>query len=177
MNLTARIRKAAAPVLTALVIMVSSAGVAVADFRGGATVFDPTPDCGGWPQARGEVFLARYESSEIQGYLPSSLTLGTHSGAINIGLWGAMTPSQGFTPVQMRWMFTGFFLHMGNLNTTPPGPRVRVVSRRITERLNPAGPESVENAREIVLRLRVQNFNFQAGCAVTVAATMRRFES
>jgi hypothetical protein len=177
MNLISKFRAAAKPVLVASAVLSLSAGIAMADFRGGATVFDPTSECGGWPPARGDIFIARYQSSEVQGYLPSSLTLSGPGGAINIGLWGAMVPSQGFTPVQMRWMFTGFFIHMGNLNTNPPGPRVRVVSRRITERLNPSGPETVENAREVVLRLRVQNFDFKAGCAVTVAATMRRFEN
>jgi hypothetical protein len=170
-NLASISRRLAVGVLAVVAGVVLSVAPAKADFRGGGIINNFTEQCPDyWPRNGTDIVRARYRASEVFGNFPSSVTLAFTTGSMQVSLWGPMTPSQSFFGGSMRYMFTEFFFQPGG----PVGPRVRVVQRLVTERLNPSGPNTVENARELVLRLRVQNFDGTPGCAVTIATTLRR---
>jgi hypothetical protein len=49
------------------------------------------------------------------------------------------------------------------------------LQRLVTERVNPALAPSPANAREMVLRVRIDGFDQRAGCSATLATVLRRF--
>lgn len=153
----------------ALAALVLSGGAAVADFRGGGALFAFTPTCAqqGWPVGSTMSARIRHAPQELYGN-PSQVTIAVSGGTQHLAVWQPFVPSTQVFNGLARQVWTNFLLH-------PNNPRVRIVQRRITALVNPALPESVANAREMFLRLRVENFNNLPGCSVTVAANLRRF--
>jgi hypothetical protein len=158
----------AAAVCTAFAL---GAGAAQADFRGGGVVFGFTDICAqhGWPVGSSTPAQVRYAASEDNpgGVPPSEVTISFPTGTEHLLLWGPLVPSTAFGGAAGRQIW-GFFTFYAN------APRIRVVQRVVTQRINPAGPATIPNAREVLVRLRVQNFNNLVGCAVTVTATLNR---
>jgi hypothetical protein len=149
-----------------------SAGTAQADFRGGGAVFGFTDSCaaGGWPVGSMMPVRIRHSASEDNpgGAPPSQITLAFPTLTEHYSLWGAFTPSPSFFGAAGRQVGSFFVFY-------PQRPLIRVVQRAVTERMNPSGPVTVQNARELILRLRIQNFGNLSGCAATVTASLRRF--
>jgi len=149
-----------------------SAGAAQADFRGGGVAFAFTDACsaGGWPVGSAMPARIRHSASEDNagGAPPSQITLAFPTLTEHYSLWGAFTPSTSFFGAAGRQVGSFFVFY-------PQRPLIRVVQRVVTERINPSGPATIQNAREIVLRLRIQNFGNVSGCAATVTASLHRF--
>jgi hypothetical protein len=156
---------------TFVTVLLLSVGQAKADFRGGGALFGFTEACTqhGWRVAGTYSIRVRHAASEDNagGAPPSQVTLAFPAGTEHFSVWGPLTPSTVFNGAAGRQTWT-FFTFYNNR------PLIRTVSRIVTERVNPAGPATVHNARELLLRLRVQNFNNLAGCSATVVATLRR---
>jgi hypothetical protein len=146
-----------------------TAGAAQADFRGGGMLLAFTDTCRqqGWPATGGLPVRVRYAPSELYG-MPSQVTIALGSGVQHYAIWAPLEATTQVFQGQGRQIRTNFLLH-------PNRPRVRPVQRRITERVNPALPDSVGNARAMFLRLRIENFDNLPGCSVTLAANLRRF--
>lgn len=160
-----RMRTAAA----ALAAMILSGGAALADFRGGGALFGFTQTCAqqGWPVGSTLSARIRHAPQELYGN-PSQVTIALAGGTQHLAVWQPFVPSTQVFDGLARQVWTNFLLN-------PTNPRVRIVQRRITARVNPALPESVGNAQEMFLRLRIENFNNLVGCSVTLAANLRRF--
>jgi hypothetical protein len=163
-----RVGRLAASICTAIVL---GTGAAQADFRGGGSIFAFTDTCAqhGWPVGSVLPVRVRYAASEDNpgGAPPSQVTVAFPTGTEHFTLWGPFTASTTFAPAAGRQIWS-FFVYYAT------APRLRTVQRAILQRINPAGPDTIPNAREIVLRQRIQNFNNLPGCAVTVASTLRR---
>jgi hypothetical protein len=133
------------------------------DFSGGGAIFALTDQCapilGSGPHAVG----IHYAPSELGG-LPSGVSLVWREGSEHLALWGPMEASGQFFGAAGRATWSRFVFY-------PLRPLVRVVQRQITL---PAGGTNLVQSEELVLRMRVQNFAAVPGCAVTVAATVRR---
>lgn len=151
--------------------MTLSAGQAQADFRGGGSLFGFTDACAqqGWPVGSAVPIRTRHSASEDNpgGAPPSQITVAFPTGTEHFSLWGPFTPSGAFLGAAGRQTWT-FFTFYNNR------PLIRAASRIVTERINAAGPATIPNAREMLLRLRIQNFGNQPGCSATVVATMCR---
>lgn len=146
-----------------LQVRINPDGTGARPLIGGGTIFGQTSQC---QNAYGSVPLAvtvAYTPSELFG-LPSGLTLAWPAGSEHLSLWGAMTPSGDFLGAAGRQTWSRFVFY-------PNRPRMRVVLRQITL---PSGTSNIADAREVVLRLRVQNFGSIPNCAVTISATLRR---
>jgi len=165
-------RLAALILTVAAVLAALGAQPASADMRGGGIVYNFTDQCQGWPIGSADMFRARYRASELYGRPPSAVTLTFSDGAMMVALWGDMNPSSQFRGGSIRYMFTGFQYQGGSQRR----PLVRVVARTVTRRIDPSRDDSLANARELTLRLRIQNFDNIAGCSATVVATFRRRE-
>lgn len=162
----------------ALGVTATTSTTASADFRGGGAMFAFTEVCQpflGWgPQSVVEV-QTRYLDTRIprpNGQTPASseVTLAMPSGALHFSLWQAPFTEDGpgvFRGSVGRGIFSQFTF-------MSPRPRMRVVSNRVVSRIDPNGPETLENARSVVLRLRIQNPYGVQGCAFTVSAVMVR---
>lgn len=146
-----------------------SATVAQADFRGGGVLFGFSDVCAthGWVVNGSVPVRTRYTPAEDVSAPPSQVTIAFPTGTEHISQWGNMVPSNSFLGVAGRQIWSRFSFYETR-------PLVRVVQRVITQRINAGQPESIQNAREIVLRLRIQNFNNLPGCTAVLAATMRR---
>lgn len=156
-------------VLLPLAALGLSASMAQADFRGGGVLFGFTETCAqnGWQVGTSYPVRTRYSASEDVSAPPSELTIAFPTGTEHVTLWGGFTPSTSFFGAAGRqsWMQFAFYATR---------PLVRVVQRQIHTLVNNSQPSTVQNAREVTLRLRIQNFNNLPGCAVTVVANMRR---
>lgn len=146
-----------------------SASLAQADFRGGGALYDFSAACAqnGWPVGGSVPVRARYTPAEDVSAPPSQITIATPTGNEHISVWGNMPQSTGFVGAAGRQLWARF----ANYGLRP---LVRVSQRRITLRINPSGAETIPNAREIGLRLRIQNFGNLPGCTAVLAATLRR---
>jgi len=143
---------------------------AQADFRGGGVAFALTDECApAWP---GSVLplRIRYSASEDNpgAAPPSEITLAFGTGTEHFALWGPMTPSgNAFLGVAGRQTWSQFVFYDNR-------PLMRIVQRSVTQRINPAGGDTIANAQEILLRLRIQNVSNIRNCAATITATLRR---
>lgn len=146
-----------------------SAGMAQADFRGGGALFAFTSACGGagWPVGGSVPVRVRHAPSELYGQ-PSQVTIALPTQTQHFSVWSSFAPTTRNYNALGRQILTNFRLY-------PQSARLRPIQRRITERINPAQPETVANAREMFLRLRIERFNDVPGCSVTLAAVLRRF--
>lgn len=153
----------------ALAALVLSTGAALADFRGGGVLFAFTQTCAqqGWPVGTAMSARVRHAPQELYGN-PSQVTIAVSGGTMHYAVWEPFVATTQVFNGLGRQLFTNFLLHNNN-------PRVRPVQRRFTALVNPALPESVGNAQEMFLRLRIENFNNLVGCSVTLAANLRRF--
>lgn len=136
-------------------------------FAGGGAVFGLTNACaavvpGGVGPGGSVPVGLRYAPSELNR-LPSELTLFWPDGSETLELWGAMTPSTSFFGAAGRQILSQFTFY-------PTRPQMRVVQRQISA---PAGAD-LARARELVLRMEVQNFASAPGCNATIAGTLRR---
>jgi hypothetical protein len=152
-----------------LVALALSVTAAHADFRGGGSVFGFTDTCAqhGWPTTGSRAVRVRYSASEDFNEPPSQVTLAFGTGTEHFALWGPFNPSGSFFGAAGRQTWTRFVFY-------PTRPLVRVVQRQIVEKISASGPDTIQNARVVVLRMRIQNFNNLPGCAVTLTALMRR---
>lgn len=141
---------------------------AQADFRGGGAVFGFSDACsaGGHDQNAQGVRI-RYSASEFLGNPPSEMTVAFFTGTEHFTLWGPMGAGSDFLGSAGRQTFTRFVFYDNR-------PRMRIVQRNITRRVNESAPATLQNALEIQMRLRIQNFGNVSGCAATIAATLRR---
>jgi hypothetical protein len=146
-------------------------GGAQADFRGGGALFGFTNICTqhGWPVGGVSPVRVRYAASEDNqnGSPPSQVTLSFATGTEHLSLWGPFVPSATFSGAAGRQIWS-FFTFYSN------APRIRTVQRTILRQVNNSGPATIPNAQEVLLRLRIQNFNNLAGCAATLAAVLSR---
>lgn len=141
-----------------------SSGSAAADFRGGGSLTEFSANCSGWS---GSVPVrVRHAPSELHGF-PTQVTMMTPTYSEHLAVWQPFAATPLSYDALGRGMGTFFGIH-------PLWPRVRPVQRRIVARIDPLGPETVENAREIVLRLRISNFSNQQGCGATLIAVLTR---
>lgn len=149
--------------------LVLTAGAAQADFRGGGALLAFSETCRdqGWPVGSAVSVRVRHAPSELYGN-PSQVTIAVSTGVQHYAIWQDFVPSTQVYNGLGRQIWTNFLLH-------PNRPTVRIVQRRITRRVNAFLPESVDNAQEMFLRLRITNFNNLVGCAVTLTAQVRRF--
>jgi hypothetical protein len=131
-------------------------------FIGGGVVFGQTTQCASVLGSTTHPVTVRYSPSELGG-LPSGVSIVWRGGSEHLALWGPMAPSGQFFGGAGRGTWTRFVFY-------PTRPLIRVVDRRITA---PPGAGLID-AQEMVLRLRVQNFAATPGCAVTLAAAVRR---
>jgi len=156
-------------VVLPLVALALSVAGAQADFRGGGSIFAFSETCAqhGWPVSGARAVRARYAASEDFNEPPSQVTLDFGAGTEHFALRGPLTPSGSFFGAAGRQIWTRSVLY-------PTRPLIRVVQRQIVEKIDTAGPETIQNARVILLRMRIQNFNNLPDCAVTVAALMHR---
>lgn len=140
-----------------------------ADFRGGGALFNFTESCRqqSWPVGGMLEVRVRHAPSELAG-LPSQITIAFPTGTQHYAVWQTLAASSTNFNGLGRRVWTDFILH-------PNRPRIRPVARRITALVNAGLPESVQNAREMFLRVRIENFNDLPGCAVTLATQLRRF--
>lgn len=161
-------KRARRVLIVAVPALALGATAAQADFRGGGVVFGFTDECqtAGYVQ-NSYATMIRYTASELQGRPPSQMTLAFFTGTEHFSLWGGMGASTAFLGGAGRRTFTRFAFY-GNR------PLMRIVQRNITRRVNENGPNTVQNAREVQMRLRIQNFANVRGCAATVVATLRR---
>jgi len=145
-----------------------SLSAARADFVGGGTVFAVTDACAPvWTPGRVYPTHVRYAPSEDLGQPPSHVTLAFPTGTEHFSLWGPMTPSGTvFRRAAGRQTWNRFVFYSNE-------PMMRVVQRTVTRTLDPQEPATIENAREIVVRLRINNFSNIPGCAATIAAVLR----
>lgn len=154
-----------------------TATAASANFRGGGAMFAFTEQCApiGWSPNTVVEVQTRYVDTRIlladgQERMASEVTLAMPSGAMNFSFWrGGFVEgdSTAFLGAAGRGMFTQFTFMF-------PRPRMRVVFNRVVSRIDPNGPDTLANARSVVLRLRVQNPYGVEGCAFTVSAALRR---
>jgi hypothetical protein len=148
---------------TARVLQIDPAPHSVTVFVGGGAVFGQTDACNaGFDTAPHAVTIA-FVPSELHGP-PSSVSIFWRDGSENLVLWGPMVPSSSFLGAAGRQNWSRFVFY-------PTRPLIRVVQRQITQ---PLGGTDIASARELALRLRVQNFGAIQGCAVTVMATLTR---
>jgi len=134
-----------------------------AGFIGGGALFAPTDECAPALGRGPHAVTVRYSPSELNGR-PSGVSIVWRDGSEHLALWGPMEASGQFFGAAGRGTWTRFVFY-------PLRPLVRVVQRQIVQ---PAGGNDLDAAQEIVLRLRAQNFAAIPGCAVTVAAVVRR---
>ena len=170
-KITTRFRHVLAIAIPVLVLT-STAAQANYHFRGGGTIYNMTSACeaAGYDADSAYGVSVRYSPSEARGEPPSQITLGFFTGTEHFSLWGPMAPSgSSFFGGAGRQTWTRFTFYNNR-------PLLRIAARTVTERINSSGAESISNAREIALRLRIQNFSNVQGCSVTVVATMRRVE-
>jgi hypothetical protein len=157
--------------LAATAALTLGTGAAQADFRGGGALFAFTDACAqhGWAVGGAVPARIRYAASEDNpgGAPPSQVTIAFATGTEHFSLWGPFLPSTTFSGAAGRQIWS-FFTFYSN------APRIRTVQRVVTQRINPVLPATIPNASEVVLRLRIQNFNNLVGCAVTMSATLRR---
>lgn len=152
----------------AALMVLTTLGPAMADFRGGGVLFNFTEACRqhGWPVGSVTQGVIRYAPAELRGN-PSQVSVILNSSAEHIAVWQNFVAGPNVYASLGRHMGTIFFL------TSPPdSPRVQIISRRITERINPLMPETIQNAREVTLRLRIANWNGLSGCGATLVATL-----
>lgn len=131
-------------------------------FVGGGVVFGLSESCEPALGLQPHAVTVRYSPSELDRP-PSGVTIAWAEGAEHLSLWGPMTPGRSFLGGAGRSTW-GRFVFAGQR------PLIRVVQQQVTEPEN----AQIERAQEVVLRLRVQNFGAVPGCAVTLAATLRR---
>jgi hypothetical protein len=153
-------------VLAALVL---AAGPALADFRGGGVLSGFSQGCaeGGWPVDGAVAVRVRHAPSELYGN-PSQLTLALRGQTQHYAVWQTLEPAATATPAQGRTFADGMQLQAGAIRLQP-------LQRLVTERVNPALAPSPANAREMVLRVRIDGFDQRAGCSATLATVLRRF--
>lgn len=146
-------------------------GAAQADFRGGGAVFDFTPSCaqGGWPMGSTIPARMRHSASEdaAVGLATSQITVAFGHLTEHYSLSGAFEPSVSFVGAVGRQAGAFFVVY-------PERPLIRVVQRSVVQHVDPAGPNTVQNARALVLRLRIQNFGNIPACEATIAANLVR---
>jgi hypothetical protein len=152
-----------------LVAWALSAVAAQADFRGGGAVFGFSETCAqhGWPVPGGRGLRVRYAASEDSSEMPSQVTLDFGSGTEHFALRGPLAPSGSFFVAAGRQIWTRSVFY-------PTRPLIRVVQRQIVEKIDAAGSDTIQNARVVLLRMRIQNFNNLPDCAVTVSALLQR---
>jgi hypothetical protein len=99
----------------------------------------------------------------------SQVTIAMPSGTFHYALWQSPMAETGtnFLGGAGRSTFTVFHFAANR-------PQIRVLQRRVVSLVDPGASPTIENARSVVLRLRIQNFSDLPGCAATLAATMRR---
>lgn len=132
-------------------------------FLGGGVLFAQTDAClpalGTGPSA----VTVRYSPAELGGS-PTGFTIAWRSGTEHLSVWGALPASDRFFGGAGRGSWARFVFY-------PTRPMIRLVERRI---LRPAGDADLAQARELTIRLRVQNFAAIERCAVTIAAALHR---
>lgn len=168
-SIVTRFRHALAIALPVLVLT-STAAQADYHFRGGGAIYSMTDACeaAGYDPNSAYAVSVRYSPSEARGEPPSQVTLGFFTGTEHFSLWGPMAPSgNNFFGGAGRQTWTRFVFYNNR-------PLLRIVRRTVTERVSASGPDEIGNAREVVMRLRIQNFSNVSGCVVTLVATMRR---
>lgn len=162
----------ATSILGAGLALAVTAGTAAADFRGGGALVEMTEACSqhGWPVGRALEVVVRHRPVEMNGPdVPfSQITMYFNDYTEHLAVWQTFASTTLSYDALGRGVGTWFGIH-------PLWPRVRPVQRRIISRVDPLGPETVQNAREMVLRLRISNFNSLQGCAATLVATVVRF--
>ncbi|MCC6000356.1 MAG: hypothetical protein JJU19_05750 [Pararhodobacter sp.] len=180
--MTNSITRTAASLGRMLAVSVLALGVtstaALANFRGGGAMFAFTEACQqpvGWGPDAVVTVQARYVDTAIPlpdgaQRMASEMSIAIPAGALNLSRWQASFVEGGpteFLGATGRGIFSQFAFHR-------PRPRFRVVLNRVVSRIDPAGPDTLQNARSVVVRLRVQNLFGVQGCAATVTAAMRR---
>lgn len=153
----------------AAVALALTAGTAMAEFRGGGSLFAFTETCAqhGWPVNSVVPVRVRHAPSELYGF-PTQVTIAMPTSTQHIAVWQPLNPTGTVFQALGRQLNTFFTLY-------PNNPQVSSVQRRITARVNAGQPETVANAREMFLRIRISGFGNLPGCGVTLAAQLRRF--
>jgi len=153
----------------ALVALALSAVPAWAEFHGGGVLFGFSEACAGWAGAGPRAVRVRHSPAEDAGRPPSGLTIAFGTGTEHLTRWGPYVTDGIFRGISGRQTWSRFAFYRSE-------PRLRVVEHRVLARVDPAGPETVPNARELFLRLRIQNFANLPGCAVTLGAVLHRVD-
>jgi len=153
----------------ALVALALSAVPARAEFHGGGVLFGFSEVCAGWAGAGAgqRAVRVRHSPAEDAGRPPSGLTIAFGTGTEHLTRWGPYLADGQFRGMTGRQTWSRFAFYRSE-------PRMRVVEHQVLARLDPAGPATVPNARELFLRLRIQNFANLPGCAVTLGAVLHR---
>lgn len=147
----------------AVVLQVQPDLLNVPGFIGGGSVFGLTEACQPVLGAQSHGVTVRYSPSELGG-LPSGVTIAWPEGSEHLALWGPLEPDPLFKGGAGRSVWSRFVF------SAQPIPLIRVGQRRVIVPEN-AG---IEQAEELVLRLRVQNFAATQGCSVTLVASLKR---
>ena len=156
------------PALCAALLALAT-GPARAEFHGGGVLFAFTEACSGWAEAAPRAVRLRHSPAEDAGRPPSGLTIAFGTGTEHLTRWGPYQMDGTFRGITGRQTWSRFTFYDSE-------PRLRVVESRILARIDPAGPETVPNARELFLRLRIQNFANLPGCAVTLTGLLHRVD-
>lgn len=156
--------------LVSAAFLALTAPAALADFMGGGALYGFSSACraAGWGTG-GVPVTARYVPSEIFVGQRSQLALGFATGTEQISVAASVT----FAPRTASVAAVGRFI-WDQYGVYATAPRIRVLERRITERVNASGAATIPNARTVMLRARILNFNNIPGCTVEFAGTMRR---
>ena len=156
-------------VAVAAALTAGASTAALADFRGGGALMEFTPGCAanGWPVGSTLPVRVRHAPSEMVGF-PTQVTIATPRYQEHLAVWQNFAATTVAYNALGRGLGTFFQLH-------PNWPRVRPVQRLITALVNPSGGATVENAREMVLRLRIVGFNDTPTCSATLVTVLRRF--
>jgi len=170
-QLTARVRTLARAALAGLALTVVAGAPALAqEFRGGGAVFAFTPTCTqyGWPVGEAYPVVVRHRAREVETDISSSISIFFGDFVVNLSAWNSTFHP---TPTPRRLAGRAIGRSFWNWSNRP---MVRVVTREITSLVNPSGPATMENARSIAIRVRINNWDGLPGCAVTLAAALRR---
>lgn len=130
--------------------------------RGGGALFEATAACAPAWRAGPVPVTVRYWPGEGRDGGPSNLTLAWRGGSESVVLTAALVPADAPQAGTGRALWGAYRLHR-------PPPGLRVLARRITA---PAGGAGIGAARAAVLRVVLSDFAGQAGCSVTLAATL-----
>lgn len=135
------------------------------EFVGGGTVFNLTDACAanGWANGPHPVRLRHSAAGDTPGET-SQLAILWPSGSQHLQVWASFAPSTANYAALGRRMWSFFVLQ-------PVNPRVAPVQRAL---MRPEGAGGASEAEEMMLRLRVVNFDGITGCSATVAGVLHR---